>query len=306
MEVLEGRGFAGTTVGLVSRRAGVSTRTFFGLFGRLEDCVVAMMDDGVEIVARVILEAFAGESFWIDGVRSALAGLLILFDADPLQARVWQLETLAAGDWALQRRERNLALLRSLIVKRWYDGPDASATALASDGVMAAVLGVIQSRLLNSEDEPLLALLGPLMRLVVAPFVDTRVRAREIHRGDQLARSILEGRPPSGRDAVLCAQHSRLHSARRTLGPLPPRCSGPQSRRARECLALLAERPESSNREVAAAIGIAHQSQISRLLSGLLADDLVVKRSEGVGRRNAWRLTPRGEEIARAPLERGA
>jgi hypothetical protein len=74
----------------------------------------------------------------------------------------------------------------------------------------------------------------------------------------------------------------------------------PSARRLRECLLFLAGYPDCSNREVAVGIGIAHQSQISRLLSRLLRENLAVRRSAGPGKRNAWRLTPRGEEIARA------
>jgi AcrR family transcriptional regulator len=301
MEVVEDRGFAATTVGMVSRRAGVSTQTFHELFGRLEDSFVAMIDDGTEIVGRVMLEAFAAESFWIDGVRSALAALLIFFDADPLRARVWQLETLAAGDWALKQRERNLALLRTLIIRRWYAGSDARAVAVASEGVMAAVLGVLHARLLAStEDEPLLALLGPLMGLAVAPFVDAKVRAREIHRGEQLACSILDGYAPSPNDAVLCRQQRRLCARATTLRATPPAATlSPRACRARQCLAFIAERPESSNREIAAGIGVTHQSQISRLLRGLADNALISNRSHGPGKRNVWKLTALGDAVAR-------
>jgi hypothetical protein len=55
-----------------------------------------------------------------------------------------------------------------------------------------------------------------------------------------------------------------------------------------------------SNREIGTAIGVGHKSQISRLLSQLQDDNLAVKRSMGPGGPNEWRLTPRGEEIARA------
>jgi DNA-binding IclR family transcriptional regulator len=78
----------------------------------------------------------------------------------------------------------------------------------------------------------------------------------------------------------------------------------PSAPRARECLRFLLKHPGSSNREVAIGIDIAHQSQISRLLSLLVREGLVLKRSEGAGKRNAWLLTPRGEEIARALPER--
>ncbi len=63
----------------------------------------------------------------------------------------------------------------------------------------------------------------------------------------------------------------------------------------RQCLVYIADHPDSSNREVAAGIGVDHQSQISYLLGVLVKVDLVSKTSDGVGKRNAWRLTPHGE-----------
>ncbi|HWY90508.1 MAG TPA: TetR/AcrR family transcriptional regulator, partial [Solirubrobacteraceae bacterium] len=71
-------------------------------------------------------------------------------------------------------------------------------------------------------------------------------------------------------------------------------------RRRRDILTFLAANPDSSNREIATSVGIRHESQISRLLSALAQNDLVAKRAEGAGLPNAWRLTPQGEETARA------
>jgi hypothetical protein len=78
---------------------------------------------------------------------------------------------------------------------------------------------------------------------------------------------------------------------------LPTILGNPNARRARECLIFLAGHPGSSNRELATGIGVTHQSQISRLLSQLVAEKLVSRRSQGVGKRNAWHLTPRGLEV---------
>lgn len=80
---------------------------------------------------------------------------------------------------------------------------------------------------------------------------------------------------------------------------LPAMLSNPNARRARECLIFLAQHPGASNRELATGIGVTHQPQISRLLSRLLGENLVSKRSQGAGKRNAWRLSARGEDVLR-------
>lgn len=81
---------------------------------------------------------------------------------------------------------------------------------------------------------------------------------------------------------------------------LPAIVSKPSAYRARECLLFLAGHQGSSNWVIARAIGVAHQSQISRLLSELAHEGLACKRRQGPGRQNEWRLTTRGEALVKA------
>jgi AcrR family transcriptional regulator len=284
LELVGERGFSETTISLVCERAGVSRRSFLEQFASLEDCFRAVIDDGARRMARIVLRAFSAESSWIDGVRSALVALLVLFESDPLQARAWHVQTLLAGDWALERRERNLAVLRAIIVRRSHCVPTPELVDVASQGVMAAVLGVVQSRLIAGEDAALLELLGPLMGLVVAPFVDEATREREIRRGHDLARAVRNG--ASLPEASRSIRAGLPTPRRRTLG-----------RRATACLRFLDSHPGCSNRELAAGIRIAHRSQISRLLGDLVGEQLVLKRSLGVGKRNELWLTSRGQAL---------
>jgi DNA-binding IclR family transcriptional regulator len=67
-------------------------------------------------------------------------------------------------------------------------------------------------------------------------------------------------------------------------------------------LRAIAEQPASSNREVAAAAGVADQGQMSKLLWRLEGLGLIRNAGRGhvMGGPNAWRLTARGEEFERA------
>jgi len=296
VEVVAGRGFAGASVGLVIARARISRRTFHAHFDSLEDCSVAVLDLGLERASALIAEAFAREARWQDGLRAALASLLVFFDSQPLLARTWLVEPLAAGSWALERRERNVALLTSMIVEHWSIPGGDRPEPLTAAGGMASVLGLIHTHLVTKEGKPLIGLLGPLMGLVTAPYLDKRGVAREIARGAQLAHTITAGDPrwaPSRR----AGRHVGLDAAPDV--ELPALLRNPRARRARECLSLLAACPGVSNRELATALGVPHQPQISRLLSRLRDEGLVSKGSEGAGRRNVWCLTPRGEATAR-------
>ncbi len=222
----------------------------------------------------------------------------MLLDSEPLLARIWFVDALAAGSWALERRAHNIALLRSMIVERLWPTPrEEPPEPLIVAGIIASVLGLIHTHLLTKEPAPLIDLLGPLMGLVTAPSLDARGFAREIEMGSQLAREIAAGdsrwAPPT-RAAVLDPGPRVVH---------PPIPHAPKAPRARECLLFIAEHPDSSNREIATSIGIIHKSQISKLMAQLAGENLATKRSEGIGKRYAWRLTPRGQEVARALSE---
>src|SRR5271155_5183301 len=119
VEVVAERGYAGSSVERVAARAGVSRRTFYASFENREACVLALLDLGLKRTGDLVARAFAREDTWEDGVRSALASLLGFLDSEPLLARVWLVESLAAGSRALERREHNLAALRALVVSSW-------------------------------------------------------------------------------------------------------------------------------------------------------------------------------------------
>jgi AcrR family transcriptional regulator len=284
VEVAAERGYAGTTVGLLVARAGVSRRTFYQCFDGREACVLALLDLGLERIGDLVGSAFAREDTWQDGMRSALASVLGFLDSEPLLARMWLVESLAASWRVLERRERNLAALRQQVLSSWPAEHRWTLPALAAEGAMASVLGIVHSHILTGWPTPLIELLGPLMGVVAAHYLPSRAVAAEIQRGEQLAREIR-------------ASNGRTIWARVAI---PAVLSNPNAHRARRCVLFLGEHPQASNRQIASGIGVAHASQISKLLSCLLSEQLVARHSAGAGRRNAWWLTSRGEEVSRA------
>jgi len=284
VEVVAERGYADASVELVVAQAGVSRRTFYKCFGNREECFRELLDLASARTLDLVATAYTRDATWQDGLRSALASVLGFLDSEPLLARVWLIESLAAGAWALERRERNLAALRALVVAQWPTLEALGSSPLAAEGAIASVLGVIQTHIVTGRPRPLIELLGPLTGLVVAQYLPPRSVAREVERGEELARTS----PPVELRVIASSV------------AIPPVLSNPNAHRARRCVLFLADRPHASNREIAAASGVAHASQISKLLAGLLAEGLLVKRSEGVGKRNAWQLTARGEESIRA------
>ncbi len=289
LEVVAERGYADASLELVLAHAGVSRRTFYRCFENRDTCFQELLDLASARTLDLVASAVTQETSWQDGVRLALAWLLAFLDSEPLLARVWLIESLAAGAWALERRERNLAELRALVFARWPAAQVSGSSPLAAEGAMASVFGVIQTHIVTDRPRLLIELLGPLMGLIAAQYLPPHLVAREVELGEQLAGTSRSRQP--------CAVHATV--------AIPAVLSNPNAHRARRCVLFLADRPHSSNREIAAAIGVAYESQISKLLRRLLAEQLVTQRSEGVGKRNAWWLTARGEEILTCPASGG-
>lgn len=294
IEVVAENGYAAATVKHVSARARVSSRTFYELFADMSDCFAAVLDLGLVEATRLISAAFEDAERWEDGVFTCLISVLSHFDAEPVLARVWFVESMAAGSAALEQRERIVAVLRSVIVEHRSDSTSVQPDSVLVAGVMASVLGLIHSHLASRRTEPLIELLGPLMGLITSPYLDKRDVAREIERGKTTARRVVAQNAVAG----LTRQ---LESAADVAAPHAPKLA--RSRRLRESLFFVGAHPGASNQEIARGIGVKHQTQICQLLADLARERLAVKRSEGPGKRNCWRLTRCGEEVVRILTE---
>jgi AcrR family transcriptional regulator len=293
VEIVAELGVSGASVGLVTARARISRRTFYECFAGLDECLLAGLDVALEHFGVLVSRGFAGQDSWLDGMRGTLAGVLDFFDSEPALARVFIVEALGAAPAVREHRERVIEAMRLLILAR-IEGEVVHASPLEPEGVVAAVMGIIHARLVGSERRPLVELLGPLMGIVVAPFIDKALLASEIAKGDELAQQILAQRarlPAPGADEPELADVE-----------IPAMLRNPRARRARMCVRYLAAQGRKgispSNREIADAVGIANEGQISKLLIRLEGGAAVSKFSHGVGRPNAWRLTPYGEELA--------
>ncbi|MGH2878659.1 MAG: TetR family transcriptional regulator [Solirubrobacteraceae bacterium] len=287
------QGYRAATVEAVIARARVSRRSFYTHFDSIEDCFAAVIDEGLDFAIHVVTRGFSREGTWEDKVLATLEGLLVFFDSEPVRARVWMIEAVAAGSWAFERRERHLSHLRALIVsgRETLPGPDPAnpdpanlPDSPANIGVLAGALAVIHTHLLAKNPEPLITLLGALMGIVTASYMDAEHTALQVSRGEARTHELLATAYPPKNPA-------------HPVEP-PGLLLDPRSHRARACLQYLAEHPDASNREVADGVGIPGHTQISKLLARLAEMQLISKQPGGPGRPNKWRLTDRGAAVA--------
>jgi len=295
------RGYPGVSVTLVSLRAGVPGEVFSEHFPTLAHCLCAAIDVVAGRAAVTLSEALARTrgAPWPEVLRRALATLLLLADSDPVWARACLVDSLAAGPPVSGRRAQ---LLRALSSRASALMPVSDRDPMqrpTCDRAIDRAVREITKHLETTSPGYLIDLLAPLTALLAAPFMAAGELDREVARSLRLAQVLrstsapIEGcgwLPPSLRAARIVPVAAVLPAAVRYR----------HAHRARMCLLFLAARPGSSNREIAAAAGVAYDSQISLMMSGLLADGLLSKRALGPGKRNEWRLTERGKRVVRA------
>ena len=83
VEAVEDVGYARMTVAQVIGRARVSRKTFYDVFTDREDCFLAAFEQALGQARLMAQEAYERESIWREGIRSALARLLIFMDEEP-------------------------------------------------------------------------------------------------------------------------------------------------------------------------------------------------------------------------------
>ena len=276
-------GFAGTSVAGVCGLASVSRRAFYEAFDSRESCFLAVLDEGQRRASDIVTQAFADADSDLDGLLLALAALLMFFERQPLLARACMVESLAAGPWALARRERHVAGLTQLIVEQCGDTAPTEPHPFATAGVMASVIWVVQNRLLANTHGRLIELLGPLMGLVTSPYLDPAAVHHEIARAEAHAQTLLVIFPPR---------------TTASAAALPEPLLDPRAHRLRKCILYLDKHPGASNRQIAKAIGITRDTQISSILTRLTHVGLLDKQARRPGLANAWTLTPHGQTAA--------
>jgi AcrR family transcriptional regulator/DNA-binding MarR family transcriptional regulator len=286
-DALQEVGYPRMTVAEIISRAGVSRKTFYDAFADAEDCFLTLLEETITRAATLAGEEYYGRRHWRAGIRSALGRTLVLMESEPALTRLWIVEALKGGERVLERRARVLERLAEVI------GEGRTATNAACEppdvvavGVVGGVLEILHARLLRSSDEPLTDLLGPLMYMIVLPYLGERVAQSELDK-------------PSPRAA-------RPKSARLSDGDPLDGLKMRLTYRTVRVLVAIGRRAGASNREVAEASDIVDQGQISKLLNRLARLELI--ENHGVGQEkggaNAWQLTGRGEQLVRATQPR--
>jgi AcrR family transcriptional regulator len=281
VEVAAERGAANVTVAHVVARSGVSRRTFYEQFEDREQCFLAAFEVAVEWMAAEVLPAYERPGKWRERIRAGLCSLLEVLDENGAIGRLLIVETLGAGQPALERRRQILARIVAAVDEGRGEGKRGDGPpSLTAEGVVGGALSLIHSRLLDGEGASSLELLNPLMSMIVLPYLGSPAARRELRQPVSQA----------------------LNGGRKVVGDPLRELEMRLTYRTMRVLLAIGSHPGASNRQVADASGISDQGQISKLLTRLEHLGLISNagNARAKGEPNAWTLTERGAAVQEA------
>lgn len=107
-------GYPATTIGHITREAGVSRAAFYQLFADKQECFLATYDLASGWFCERVEAVVASEAEWAGRLRAAVAEALRLLAGNPAVAHLFAIEVLQAGPTA--REHHRAALARFALV----------------------------------------------------------------------------------------------------------------------------------------------------------------------------------------------
>jgi AcrR family transcriptional regulator len=283
-EAFSERGPSVTSLDVIAR-AGVSGGLFHETFPDREACLLAAIELGLQRACRDVLGAYDAESRWLDAIKAGLAAFLAFLEREPALGRLLVVYSMSGGEQVLRRRVEILSALAAVVDMGRLEGPAdrQQLPVVIAEGVVGAVLAVLQNRLMSNQNATVRDLFGSLVSIIVLPYLGAGAARRELTRPLPRIRVGAGVEPPDG--AQLEDQGAGVRLTYRTM----------------RVLRAIADYPGASNREVADRAGIIDQGQVSKLLNRLQTRGLIAKAGETRtrGAPNSWRLSERGELLLR-------
>ena len=166
------RGYKGSTVELVVKRARVSRATFYQHFENREACLLAVFDAAEEEATRQILAAAAEATDWPGEVRAGIAAFLDYVVANPTLARTCLVESVTAGPAGTARYDEAMrAPVPALARGRELRGADTTLPDTLEDSIIGGISWMVHQRLLHAELDQVPGLLAAILRFALAPYL---------------------------------------------------------------------------------------------------------------------------------------
>ncbi|HSR95055.1 MAG TPA: TetR/AcrR family transcriptional regulator [Solirubrobacterales bacterium] len=181
VELVAEQGYKATTVKQLLERAGVSRAAFRRSFAGKQACFLEAYEEMSERFASRVFAAFESEEEWRDGLRVAAYAAARWVGEHPREARYATIETMAAGELAVERREATLRRFVDLLDagREQLDEPGSVSAAMA-EGIVGGILGMLTKNLRRGVRARPEDFVPELMFLAVRPYLGQRAAREEL------------------------------------------------------------------------------------------------------------------------------
>jgi AcrR family transcriptional regulator len=183
IEIAAERGYAETTIELISERAGVDRPSFDRHFRGKYDCFLSAWQEINESCMREMLEAYNSQESWPDRLRAVACEIVEGLRNDPSRA-CFAVEVLAAGDAARARRDMTMRVIASLIDagRNEMEDPE-SVPHTTAEALAGSAYGQVYAKVVGGSTEELPQLVPQLMSAAVMPYLGIEAGLAELSRG---------------------------------------------------------------------------------------------------------------------------
>jgi AcrR family transcriptional regulator len=185
-EAVAENGYAGTTIGHITRHAAVSRRTFYEHFSSKDECFVSAYDTVMAQLRERIASAFDEQEEWPQAVRAGLSAMLAFLAAEPNLARLAMVEALVAGPVVVERYD---AAIQGLVpyFKAGREGRPKKVLDRLSPSTEEALVGgmvsLISRRIIAGRTAELESLLPDLVEISLTPYIGSAEAAKVAREG---------------------------------------------------------------------------------------------------------------------------
>lgn len=179
LEAVGADGYDAASVRAVLDRTGLYRQAFYDNFPDKGACYLQAFDFEIARIEAELATAVAGETTWRGKLRTGLAALLELLDAEPDRGRAMVVEVHAAGGEALVKRAEVMRRAVDFIAAGAEEG-SAKAPAMAPEGVVAGIHAMIHARLATGVSDGFRELLPEFVYFAVLPYFGSEAASAEM------------------------------------------------------------------------------------------------------------------------------
>lgn len=164
------RGYVGTSVAEIIKRAGVSRETFYEQFGSKQDCFIAALEEAISRLQATLTSHLPNDATPMSRFSQLLAAYLETLAAEPEMSRLFMVEVYAAGPDVMRRRlelqDTFVEALAAIFEAR------SRKARFACESLVATTVTLVTARIVLGEPGQLVALRKPLVELAGTLFPD--------------------------------------------------------------------------------------------------------------------------------------